>query len=164
MEVNYPNFSGIKHPKYKKWLKDYVSNLLEKLGERVIAILVFGSVASGKARFDEEYQSDIDVLAVIENLQADYFDRTMYKTEVQGMTGIGVESVWYTSEEMTKIAERKPPFILDALMHGIIIYDTEQFMEKTITKLKEELKRKGVKETKTAWKWSTKKAIEEIEF
>jgi len=162
--VSYPDYSKIRHPKFKKWLEDYGSNLLEKLGERVVAILVFGSVASGKARFDEEYQSDIDILAVVEDLPPDYFERTMYKAEVQGMTGVGVESVWYTSEEMVKIVERKPPFILDALMHGIIIYDPKRFMEKTVAKLREELRRKGVKETETAWKWPTKKTIEEIEF
>ncbi|MFB0559684.1 MAG: nucleotidyltransferase domain-containing protein [Candidatus Lokiarchaeia archaeon] len=162
--MSYPNYSRIKHPKYRKWLEDYVSNLLEKLGEKVVAILVFGSVASGKARFDEAHQSDIDILAVIKDLHPDYFERTISKAKIQGMSGVGVESVWYTPEEMTKIAERKPPYILDALIHGIIIYDTEQFMEKTATKLKEELKRKGVKETETAWKWPTKKTIEEIEF
>lgn len=80
------------------------------------------------------------------------------------MTGIGFDSIWYTPEEMPKIVERKPPFILDALVHGIIIYDTEQFMEKTVENLKEELKRKGVKETEKAWVWPTKKFMEEIEF
>lgn len=162
--MSYPNYSRIKHPMYKKWLEDYVSNLLEKLGERVVAILVFGSVAAGKARFDEEHQSDIDILAVIKELPTDYFERIMYKTEIQGMTGLGVESIWYTPEEMIKVAERKPPYILDALIHGIIIYDTEKFLENVSNKLKEELKRKGVIETETAWKWPTRKAIEEIEF
>ncbi|MGQ9721688.1 MAG: hypothetical protein ACUVXA_10250 [Candidatus Jordarchaeum sp.] len=95
-------------------VEDYVSNLLEKLGEKVVAILVFGSVAAGKARFDEAYQIDIDLLAVIKDLPSDYFERIMYKTKIQGMTGIGVESIWYTPEEMTKVADRKPPYLLDS--------------------------------------------------
>lgn len=161
--MSYPDYSKINHPKYKKWLREYVQNLLEKLGERVVAILVFGSVASGKARFDEEYQSDVDLLAIVKDLPPDY-DRTMYKSSVEGMAGVGFDSIWYTPEEVPKIVERKPPFILDALVHGIIIYDTEQFMEKTVENLKKELLRKGVKETEKAWVWPTKKFIEEIEF
>jgi predicted nucleotidyltransferase len=148
--VSYPDYSQINHTKYKKWLREYVQNLLEKLGERVVSILVFGSVASGKARLDEEYQSDIDLLAVVKDLPPDYFDRTMYKSGIEGMAGVGFDSVWYTPEEMPKIVERKPPFILDALVNGIIVYDTEQFMEKTVEHLKKELERKGARETEKA--------------
>lgn len=162
--MSYPDYSKINHPKYKKWLREYVQNLLGKLGERVVAILVFDSVASGKARFDEEYQSDVDLLAVVKELPQDYFDRTMYKSGIEGMVGVGFDSVWYTPEELSNIVERKPPFILDALVHGIIIYDTDQFLEKTVENFKKELKKKGVRETEKAWVWITKKFMEEIEF
>ena len=97
----------------KVYVEEFKRSILEKLGGTVKSIVVFGSRVRGQWR----PWSDIDILVIVKTLSEDIerFKLIPYVPLVQ---------VWmYTEEEFYESLRKFDIALLDALEHGIIIYD-----------------------------------------
>ena len=56
---------------YKKLLKAFIKLVQHALGDRVVSIVLYGSVARGTARPD----SDVDLLLILREASAEYWKR-----------------------------------------------------------------------------------------
>jgi predicted nucleotidyltransferase len=123
---------------------------------KVCGALLFGSVARGKAKPFRSYESDIDLIVVIEDLSEDLEKRMLYKIEVENGTRSRIQAIWMTPRELNEHIEAKSEYILDAFEEGIILYDQKGSLEKERSALFNELNKKGVTKLKWGWSWNIK--------
>ena len=107
--------------------EDFAQRVLAVLGDRVGAIVLYGSVARGDAGPD----SDVDVLVVgsgddgigksIREVGADQTHETGYK--------FFVETTAYGRGEFLKFLRLGSPLIMNILEDGVVLYDTGIFSE-----------------------------------
>jgi len=134
--------------KYKVLLNDLVESLKERFKDNLCSVVLYGSVAKGKACKD----SDIDVCLIFKSLPKSRYERALlispllealrekesYKTLYNEGYLPEVMPVLYTVEE---IQDTKPIF-LDIVEDGIILLDDGTFGEK-LQKLKKRMKELG---------------------
>ena len=166
--------SRISRTEYLPLLERLVVKLIEGFGEKLMSIILFGSMASGRMR----PESDIDLLIVAEKLPESYSERLKLLRKMTA--GVEEEAIklWrekkiyplidpiiLTPEEASKIQ----PFYLDLLENSIIIYDKDGFMERILEGLKDRLRKlrsRKVLLPNGSWYWIVKpdaKAGEVIE-
>ena len=114
---------------YEPLVQEFLRLLRERFGDRLVALLVFGSVARGTARPD----SDVDLCLVIRDLPTSRYRRHQSLSPVlEGLrrgpayTGLvrrgyapDIAAILYTPEE---IAETKPIF-LGMVEDGVMVVD-----------------------------------------
>ena len=149
---------------FRTLLNNYVKQITRAKGDDVVSIILFGSVARGKARFDSAHQSDLDLIVVIKNVPKNLFDRITFQKPIEGSAALGVNAIWQTPEEFIDLIDSKPGYFLDAVVEGKIVYDPSGFVRKWRNKLVKDLKRKGVQRTDVGWEWPVKNLGEEIAF
>jgi hypothetical protein len=152
----------LKEP-YQSLLEELVKALHEKLGDDLVSVVVYGSVARGEARQD----SDIDILVVARNLpksrlaRQDLFIEVEEKikdkiavVEQQGYL-VDFSPIILTPEE----AEKTRPLYLDMVYDAIILYDKDNFFTKILERLESRLKELGAERVKKGklWYWILKK-------
>jgi len=157
------NLSFIELEYFKNELKEYLQFIF-KLKLKIKAILLFGSVATGKARDDDDYLSDIDLIIVSDDLPEDHWERSKFVFELTKSISSGKQTLWRTSKEMEGYVRSKYYLILDAFDEGKILYDPEKFLFKLRKKLFKDLEEKGVKKTELYWQWPIKEFGDKIEF
>lgn len=156
------NLDKINQP-YRDRVCQYIEALYDHFGKTLSGIIIFGSVARGEERIDKKYESDVDVLAVIENL-APRFSVERMKQSLGVGNVYSVVSKWVTKEELNGFFSAKTGFVLDAFDEGIIVYDPEGYLAEKKEKLFKELKQKGVvKNPKLGWVFPIKIG-EKIEY
>jgi len=156
------NLNKIAQP-YRERVEKYVKVLYNNFGDDFIGLIVFGSVARGEQKTTEKYESDVDVLPVIESLPQ-RFSIDRMNLELKVGTIYSVISKWVTKSELEEFFKAKTGFILDAFDEGIIIYDTENYLSEKKEELFRELKEKGVVENpKLGWVFPIKVG-EKIEY
>ncbi len=148
------NIELIKQKENIGLIKQYFEIICKKV--KVCGVLLFGSVARGKAKPFRSYESDIDLIVVIEDLPEDLEKRMLYKIEVEKGTRSRIQAIWMTPKELEEHIGAKSEYILDAFDEGIIIYDPEGFLEKKRSELSDELHKKGVSRLKWGWSWNIK--------
>ena len=92
---------------YREVLERYVKRVLKD--ERVVGLILYGSLARGLEKPFPE--SDIDLIVVARELPEDLFERRLMATRIKRGESL-VEDLWMTPEEL-----------IDALEDGIVIYD-----------------------------------------
>jgi len=97
-------------------LKSFVEAVLKRRDNRVVSIILFGSMAKG----NYTNHSDYDVLIVVSKEELSFKDR-LYKYST--LSNGWVEPFVYTSEEAESMLEDYNPLMLDALKDGIVIHD-----------------------------------------
>ncbi|MEN2985996.1 MAG: nucleotidyltransferase domain-containing protein [Thermodesulfovibrionaceae bacterium] len=151
--------------KYKELINLLLRELKVFYQERLVSVVLFGSVARETQRFD----SDIDLLIVVEDLPKGRLKRTMEFMEIEekiqdflkDLEKIGINTylspVLKTPEEV-KIGS---PLFLDLVEDAKILYDREDFFKKELEKIKEKLKSLGAKRywLGNAWYWVLKPDI-----
>ncbi|TFG06175.1 MAG: nucleotidyltransferase domain-containing protein [Promethearchaeota archaeon] len=157
------DLSFIKEEYFKKRLRNYLK-LIFSLDLNIRAVLLFGSVATGKAKYNDDYISDIDLLIVCDGLPNNASKRRKLIFKLTESVTSGIQDIWWTSREMEKNVESKFYLILDAFDEGVILYDPEDFLQELKEKLFNELKQKGVVKTELYWRWPIKKFGDKIEF
>ena len=159
------DLSFIKIEYFMSTLKEYLERLFES-DKEIVGIILFGSLASQKAEYSSDKISDIDLLVVFENneLPVNHKARTKFKLKLMGFTLSGVDSIWMRKFEFIKSLENKRDLILSILDEGIILYDQNNFLRDSRTKLFNELEEKGVKKRKMYWIWPQKHLGEEIKW
>ena len=114
---------------YEPLVQEFLQLLREQFGDRLVALLVFGSVARGTARPD----SDVDLCLVIRDLPTSRYRRHQSLSPVleelrrapayTGLAQLGytpdIAAILYTPEE---IVETKPIF-LGMVEDGVMIVD-----------------------------------------
>ncbi len=75
------NIELIKQQEYCIPIKEYFEIVAKKVD--VYAVLLFGSVARGDAKPFRTYESDIDIIVVINDIHLDLGRRMLYKIDVE---------------------------------------------------------------------------------
>lgn len=119
-------------------------------------MMLFGSVAKGKAKPFKSYESDIDLIVIIEDLPDDFEKRLLYKMKMEEGTRSRIQAIWMTPGELEEHIKAKAEYILDVIDDGIILFDPYNFLEKKKTDLLKELEKKGVTKLKWGWSWNIK--------
>jgi predicted nucleotidyltransferase len=152
----------LKEP-YQGLLEELVKALHERLGEDLVSVVVYGSVARGEAGRD----SDIDILVVARSLPKSMFARQDLFMDVEGKIRGEVEKleqqgyfidfspVLLTPEE----AQRTRPLYLDMVEDAIILYDKDSFFANVLARLRARLKELGAERVRRGklWYWVLKK-------
>ncbi|MHA1439228.1 MAG: nucleotidyltransferase domain-containing protein [Promethearchaeota archaeon] len=160
-ENNKFNLEIIKNKFFKKELENYLEYIFT-LKLNIRGILLFGSLAKGSAKNNDQYESDIDLIIICDDLPNDYKKR---KQIIRDFTGqMRVQAIWWTSKELIINVNSKYYLILDALDDGKIIYDPTGLINELKEKLFKELKEKGVIKTDLYWQWPIKKFGDKIQY
>jgi len=160
--LNY-DLAFIEDDYFRKHLSRYIQFILD-LDLNIIGILLYGSVATGRARNDEEHLSDIDLIIVCENLSGDRMNRKQDIFNLTKPVRSGIQDMWLTPEELEMYVDSKFYLILDAFDEGKILYDPKEFLTRLKNKLFKELEEKGVIKTDLYWQWPVKKFGDKIEY
>lgn len=125
----------------QKAINEFIKKLEERFGERLISVVLFGSVARETAK----KESDIDLLLVIRDLPADTWERDMLVEDI-------------TMDILHKLHEDIYPILVDPksletgmkiqnpLFYGMmlgykILYDTGNFFKHSLIILKEKIRK-----------------------
>jgi predicted nucleotidyltransferase len=150
---------------YAEYINLIVGLLKDRLGEGLVSVVLFGSVARGEA--DEG--SDVDLLVISESFKGSFGERFRLFQEVEeGLLnsehrrrlrkrGLGtlISPIPLTREEV----RRYPPILLDILTDGIILYDKDGFMRDHLTELERRLKTLKARKVQLLngrWYWDLK--------
>jgi len=104
--------------KYKEAIDEFVRRALEKYGDKIDSIILFGSVARGEAKED----SDIDILVVVVG------DRFKMRRELSGIvldvlleTGKYISVKTLSIEDIKFLREVKSSFLSNVIKEGVYI-------------------------------------------
>lgn len=150
----------------KEVFQEILQRLLEETrryyGERLVSLVVFGSVARGTMRPD----SDIDVLIVAEPLPLGRMARVREFEEVEQKLesvllqarAVGVDPCLSPLFKTREEAERGSPLFLDMVEDARILYDREGFFRNRLERLRARLRELGAvrKWQGNAWYWDLK--------
>ena len=153
----------------KEKFKDLQDRLLSEIrdfyGERLISIVLFGSVARETQSFD----SDIDVLIIAKGLPKGRIKRIREFESVEDRVGPFLKSLQkegintYISAiiKSPEEAERGSPLFLDMVEDSKVLFDRGDFFAGLIEKLRDRLNALGAKRVwkGNAWYWILKPDI-----
>lgn len=162
---------------YREYLRCYSQFLYGRYKDRLVSVVVFGSVPRGEAKIGE---SDIDVLIVVEGWRGKLWDRLAELAEVEeelGKTSIysmlvkkGIWPIVQNYPLSTEEAEEFNRIYLDMVFERAILYDKENFMENVLERLRRRLVELGSQRIQLpngSWYWVLKpdlKAGEEFKI
>jgi len=129
--------------------EEFVEILEDVLGDDLVSVVLFGSVAKGEARSD----SDIDLLIVAENLPRSMLARAdiVIEAEKKLFDAMGKEqapgsrpmiaAIMRTPEE----ASSPVPLYLDMVDEAVLLFDRNGFFADVLSKLRDRLHTLGAK-------------------
>ena len=128
------------------------------LGERLISLVLFGSVARGRARDS----SDIDLVVIAEGFPSSLRDRrrpllALWETAraARGLPAMTWNLVTKSREE----ASYHTPLYLDIVEDGVLILDREGFFEKILHEMRQRMRALGSRRIYLddgTWYWNLK--------
>lgn len=127
--------------------KRYAVKAKEVLGDRLVSIALFGSVARGQAGPG----SDIDLFVVLQEAPSGMLSRRHLLDPVRESLTLELEGLWkhgvYTDfiEVIRTRSEAQEfhPLYLDMSQEAILLYDRDRFLETLLVMVKEQLEREG---------------------
>jgi len=152
------NLEKIKQREYTPVIEEYLDKLHSNFGEKIVGVLLFGSVARGEAKPLKKYESDIDLIVLIRGIPENISERLMLKAKLVLDLRLGsrVQGFWMPPEELPRLVGARTGYIMDALTEGILLYDPEQIIEESKKTLERELRERGVEKKKYGWVWPLK--------
>jgi len=145
-------------PKHVRTLLDRLVNELKKaFGDKLVSVVLYGSMARGEWRKD----SDIDLLIIIEDLPKSRFLRNKIFAEIEAKLSPIIENLekrgyHHIINPMLKTpdeADKITPLYLDMVYDAIILYDKNNFFNTVLERLKERLKELGARRIRIGRKW-----------
>jgi len=132
-------------------LDTVVTSLKNELGERFIALVLFGS----RARGDFSEDSDWDILLIAGDLPQSPYRRHMFLKNILPQDWRGNTSLFAKTPEEFEAA--LPALYLDIALDGIVIYDTKDYVQMKMNDIKSLIQQKGLNRVKVgrdfAWHW-----------
>lgn len=134
--------------------------LLEKFGDKLISLVLFGSIARGTAK----QESDIDLLIILKDAPDSYYKRLEpvidIELKLRESLSEKVQAPLFSSIILSeKEAMENRNIFLDMIDVSIILYDKNNFFKNRLKELKNRLlelgSKKVVLEDKT-WYWNLK--------
>ncbi|MGB9823334.1 nucleotidyltransferase domain-containing protein [Thermodesulfovibrio sp.] len=149
--------------KYYNFIEKLSKEIINFYGDRLISMVIFGSVASDTFRPD----SDIDILIVAENLpegrvkRVEEFIKNIESHLEEDMIKLSKEGIYITLSPVFKTPEEVytgSPLFLDMTENVKILYDKNDFFKKYLEILKIKLKTLGARKiyTKGGYYWELK--------
>ncbi|MGC9086852.1 MAG: nucleotidyltransferase domain-containing protein [Thermoproteota archaeon] len=154
--VKVKNIQDIAEP-YRSLVSKILKALLSVFGDRLISLVVYGSVARGEAR----QSSDVDLLIVVEGLPESRFERNKIFDTVEDLLSkdledlhasgyyVALSPILKTPEEARKISS----LYLDMVEDAVIVYDRNGFFESVLVRLSNKLKELGAERVWVGKKW-----------
>lgn len=147
---------------FEQFIEVLASEIKNFYRERLVSVVVFGSVGRGTQRFD----SDIDILVLAKNLpqgrmrRIEEFEAVEKEVEPQlaALQKEGIHSRISAILKNPQEAEAGSPLFLDMVEDAKILYDRDGFFSKRLEQLKEKLNELGAKRVRrgNAWYWDLK--------
>jgi predicted nucleotidyltransferase len=132
-------------------LSSIVTGLSEELGDDLVAVVLFGSQVRREAREG----SDWDVLVVAHGLPGRTLERVIRLKRMLPSEHRGEVSLLAKTPE--EFVSSLPDLYLDIAVDGVILYDTDGFMEGRLRSLRALLQRKGLRREREGrdliWRW-----------
>ncbi|NHV05902.1 MAG: nucleotidyltransferase domain-containing protein [Thaumarchaeota archaeon] len=148
------NLDKIKDVEYRELIEQYLEKILDVFNERVVGILLFGSVARGTAKPLSSAESDVDLILVVEGLpklqeRIPMISKLVVRLKLPSI----IQVIYMTPEEFEIHVKSKSGWFLNAIVEGIVLYDPKNFLQSSKEKLLSELKEKGVERASYGWVW-----------
>lgn len=154
----------IKEP-YRFLLEKLLELILARLGDNLVSVVVYGSVARGSPKKD----SDIDILIVADSLPESRIKRQELFLEIESPIEPIINDLWdrgfHTdfSPIILSVNEalRIRPIYLDMVEDAVILYDKDGFFSKVIDRLRGRLRELGARRiwVGNRWYWILKPDI-----
>jgi predicted nucleotidyltransferase len=142
---------SLQHNKLRQTLNPLTAALREQLGERLIAIVLFGSRARGEA----DAGSDWDLLLIADELPRKAFDRHLFIKQLLPPDRRGIVSVLAKTPEEFDAALQT--IYLDIAVDGIILFDKNNYMADRLAILNRQLEAHGLYRVRQGrdmlWRW-----------
>ena len=146
-----------------KELEDFLLSRIKAFyGERLISVIVFGSVARGSQNFD----SDLDLLIIADPLPSGRMKRITEFEAVEdrvepflkSLQKEGIHTRISTLLKTPEEARRGSPLFLDMVEDAVILFDRGGFFSALLTELRQRLKSLGARRVwrGNAWYWVLK--------
>jgi len=127
----------------------YATIAQEILGDNLISVVLFGSVARGQARAT----SDVDLLVICRELPAGAFRRRetlqpvreRLQAELDGLWGQGIHTDFVEIIKSEAEAQRTHPVYLDMTEEAVILFDRVGFFAGILERLRGQLRELGAK-------------------
>ncbi len=140
---------------YWPLIHEYCRRVKRHFGDRLRAVCLFGSVATGKATSE----SDIDILVVAEGLPSDVGMRIRETNPIhEGLKGTEAYRLLRKLGRNTLISDlfltpeeggRHPPILLDIVEDGIILFERGGYLTRVLGDVRKRLKELGAKRVHT---------------
>jgi hypothetical protein len=139
--------------------KRYAAKAKEVLGDQIVSVALFGSVARGQAGPG----SDINLFVVLQEASSGMLSRRRLLDPVRQLLTPELERFWkqgiyvdFVEVIRTRSEARKfHPLYLDMSREAILLYDRDRFLETLLAMLKKQLERDGAerKVMGNFWYW-----------
>jgi predicted nucleotidyltransferase len=149
-------------PVLRRLAERYAHLLEETLGERLVSVVLFGSVARGDAR----PTSDLDLLIVAEGLPSGQFARkrtltaadAQFEPELAAAARDGIDTHLARIVRTPTEAARTIPLYLDLTEDAVLLVDRGGFFADVLARLRERLRQLGSRRVwqNGTWYWDLK--------
>lgn len=157
----------LKQKEYKALIGEIVAELFKRYRERLVSVVLYGSVARGTAH----KLSDVDLIAVIEELPESFPERIEEMVETVDSVRSTKMGLWkeeiYANIQIYPLtpdeAKRFRLLYLDLTTDAIILYDKGAFIEGVLEKMRKRLQDLGARKITLpsgAWYWKLKPEVE----
>jgi predicted nucleotidyltransferase len=156
---------GVEHlgEPYRTVVSELFKALLAKWGDRLVSLVVYGSVARGEAGRD----SDLDLLVVGRGLPRSRFKRHDLFEEAERELEELMERLWSEGYHLdfspiildVVEARRHRPLYLDMVVDAVIVFDRDGFFKSVLDEIAEKLKALGAERRRVGrlWYWILKR-------
>jgi predicted nucleotidyltransferase len=134
-----------------KFLRALTKTLREYFGEKLVAVVLFGSYA----RREATETSDADLYVIAEKLPKRRLDRIEYVH--RPVSGKFDRPVSIIAESQQEFVSGFPSLYLDLALDGVVLYDTGNFMTEKLARIQEVTRQAGLTRVRDngdlRWRW-----------